>query len=213
MAGIRAASNASVRDGRDGVIPALLAAYGAVLLAELPDKTMFAALVLTTRYRRPFAVWLGAVSAFAFHVVLAVTVGSFLEKLPERPTQFAVGLLFLLGAVLLWREDGEADSESADGVSAERIGAGTVFVRSAGVLLVAEFGDLTQLATAGLAASTGEPIAVALGAWAALATVAGSAVLAGSWIERKVPLRIVRRVGAVVFAGFGMVAIVTAVVG
>jgi putative Ca2+/H+ antiporter (TMEM165/GDT1 family) len=195
------------------VITALLAAYGAVLLAELPDKTMFAALVLTTRYRRPLAVWLGAVSAFAFHVVLAVTVGSFLERLPERPTQLAVGLLFLVGAVLLWREDGEAGADTEDTRSVERIGAGTVFLRSAGVLLIAEFGDLTQLATAGLAASTGEPLAVAIGAWAALATVAALAVLAGSWIERKVPLRTVRRVGAVVFAGFGLVAVVTAIIG
>jgi putative Ca2+/H+ antiporter (TMEM165/GDT1 family) len=47
------------------VLSAFLTAFGAVFLAELPDKTMFASVVLTTRYKRPFAVWVGAVSAFA----------------------------------------------------------------------------------------------------------------------------------------------------
>jgi putative Ca2+/H+ antiporter (TMEM165/GDT1 family) len=78
------------------------------------------------------------------------------------------------------------------------------------VLGVAEFGDLTQLATAGLAGSTGEPVGVAIGAWAALVSVAALAVAAGRWIERTVPLELVRRVAAVAFAGLGATAIVVA---
>jgi putative Ca2+/H+ antiporter (TMEM165/GDT1 family) len=191
------------------VIPALLAAFGAVFLAELPDKTMFATLVLTTRFRRPLAVWTGAVTAFAFHVVLAVTLGSFLRRLPDRPMQIGVGVLFLVGAALLWRE--EAEGEEAEEVvadAADRAPFGAVALRCAAVLGVAEFGDLTQLATAGLASSTGEPLAVAIGALSALAAVAALAVLAGRWMLQRVPLRLVRRVAAFLFAGFGVAALV-----
>ena len=46
------------------MISAFLTAFGAVFLAELPDKTMFASVVLTTRYKRPLAVWTGAAAAF-----------------------------------------------------------------------------------------------------------------------------------------------------
>jgi putative Ca2+/H+ antiporter (TMEM165/GDT1 family) len=194
------------------VIAALLAAFGAVFLAELPDKTMLATLVLATRFHRPLAVWTGAVAAFTFHVVLAVTVGSFLRRLPEWPVQIVVGVLFLVGAALLWRDEGGADEAEDVGVEgAGRVTFAGVVMRSAAVLGVAEFGDLTQLATAGLAGSTGEPIAVAIGSLSALATVAALAVLAGRWILRRVPLRLVRRVAAAVFAVFGLTAIVFAV--
>ena len=55
-------------------------------------------------------------------------------------------------------------------------------------------------------------IAVALGAWCALAAVAALAVTAGSWIVRRVPLRTVQRVAGVVFLGFGVAAAVSVVV-
>jgi putative Ca2+/H+ antiporter (TMEM165/GDT1 family) len=198
------------------VIAALLAAFGAVFLAELPDKTMFATLVLTTRYPRPLAVWTGAVVAFTGHVLLAVSVGSFLRQLPKAPVQAGVGLLFLVGAFLLWREEDDDDHEhgvdvEVDAAVAAQVTFLGVATRSAAVLGLAEFGDITQLATAGIAGSTGEPVGVAIGSLAALASVAALAVLAGSRIERRVPLRIVRRVAAVLFAAFGVVAILVAI--
>ena len=67
------------------LIQGLLVAFGAVFLAELPDKTMVASLVMTTRYRRPLAVWFGVSCAFVLHVMLAVTVGSLLRNLPDAP--------------------------------------------------------------------------------------------------------------------------------
>jgi putative Ca2+/H+ antiporter (TMEM165/GDT1 family) len=64
------------------------------------------------------------------------------------------------------------------------------------VLFIAEWGDLSQLFTAAQAARTGEPLSVLLGAWAALALVAGLAVLAGGWLRDRVPLHRVRLVSA-----------------
>jgi len=78
------------------------AAFGAVFVAELPDKTALASLVLGTRYR-PGYVFAGVAAAFALHVVLAVSAGSLLFLLPHRVMQAVVGALFLAGAALMLR--------------------------------------------------------------------------------------------------------------
>ena len=79
------------------MIQGFLVAFGTVFIAELPDKTMVASLVLTTRYRRPLAVWVGVAAAFVLHVVLAVSIGSLLRELPDTPVKLGVGTLFLIG--------------------------------------------------------------------------------------------------------------------
>ena len=189
------------------MIAAFFVAFGTVFLAELPDKTMVASLVLTTRYRRPLAVWTGVSIAFVLHVVLAVSIGSLLRQLPERPVQLVVAALFLVGGVLLLRADDE-DDEVAGGVPAASFRA--VATTAASVVGLAEFGDLTQLATAGIATRYHAAVAVALGAWCALASVAALAVTAGSWIVRRVPLHLVRRVAGIVFLTFGVVTAINA---
>lgn len=190
------------------MIEPFLVAFGTVLLAELPDKTMVASLVLTARYRRPLAVWAGVSGAFVLHVVLAVTVGSLLRQLPERPVQLGVACLFLIGGVVLLRGiDAERQGEQN---GAPTTSFRTVALTAASVVGLAEFGDLTQLATAGIAARYDAAAAVALGAWCALATVAALAVTVGSWIVRKVPLPMVRRVAGVIFLGFGVLTAVGA---
>ena len=181
-------------------------AFAAVFLAELPDKTMFASVALTARFKRPLAVWCGVVMAFAVHVTLAVLLGSLLTRLPHRPLNIAVGLLFATGAVLLWRStSAHEEVGSATPASPLRV-AMTGFL----VVLLAELGDLTQLATAGLASRTGDPVAVGIGAWLALATVAGLAVSVGRVIDRKLPMAAVRRCAAGVFAVFGVLALIAA---
>lgn len=189
------------------------AAFGAVFLAELPDKTMVATLVLTARFKRPGYVWLGVSCAFLVHVVLAVLLGSLLAKLPDRPVDAAVGVLFLVGGALLLRgESGDDEMDEADAAAAPLSGP-RVAIAAASVVLLAELGDLTQLATAGLASRTGDPVAVAVGAWLALASVAALAVTAGRWIERTIPLRWVSRVAGVVFVALALVSLVSAVRG
>ncbi len=184
-----------------------LSAFAVVFPAELPDKTMFATLVLTTRYGRPGAVWLGAASAFTVQVVLAVTAGTLLSLLPGTVVQIAVAILFAAGAVVLWRsgdedDDGDHDAAQAGATSWQ------AFAGSFGVVLLAEFGDLTQLATVGLAASAESPVAVAAGALAALWAVAGIAVVAGRALAARLPVRLLHRIAAAIF---GLLAVVTIV--
>lgn len=190
------------------VFVAFLVAFGTVFVAELPDKTMFASLVLTTRYRRPLAVWVGVAGAFALHVTLAVTLGSLLRRLPSTPVHIVVAVLFIVGGVVMLRGGGDDDESIDDGPATSSFA--KIALTSASVVGLAEFGDLTQLATAGIATRYGSFVGVALGAWAALATVAALAVAAGRWIVTRVPLQVVQRVGGVLFVVFGVFTFVTA---
>ena len=190
------------------MIAAFFVAFGTVFLAELPDKTMVASLVLTTKFRRPWAVWVGVSSAFVFHVVLAVTLGSLLRRLPTMPVRLAVAALFLVGGIIMLRGGSEDEGEATDGPS--DIPFRRVALTAASVVGLAEFGDLTQLATAGIATRYSAPIAVALGAWCALATVAALAVTAGSWIVQHVPLQLVQRIAGGVFIVFGVLTAISA---
>ena len=189
---------------------AAITTFLAVFPAELPDKTMMATLVLTTRFKRPFAVWCGVAAAFFVHVILAVALGKLVSELPTRPVDAAVAILFGVGAVVLWRS---ADDEEEDEQIGDAHGFGGIAARSFGLILVAEFGDLTQLTTAGMAARTGQALAVAVGALAALWTVAAIGVTAGQQLLRWLPVRVVRRVAAVIFAALALWTAVEAVRG
>jgi putative Ca2+/H+ antiporter (TMEM165/GDT1 family) len=192
------------------VLSVVAAAFVLVLPVELPDKTLFATLVLATRFA-PLPVFVGVGTAFGLQVAIAVTAGSLLSLLPEALVTGVVAVLFLVGAVLLWRSaaSGPEDAEIAE--TAET----TSFLRAAaisfGVLFAAEWGDLSQLATAGLAARYDAPVSVFVGAWAALLTVSALAVFLGRKLADRLPVALIRRVAAVLFLVFAVVAAVETV--
>ena len=74
--------------------------FGLVALAELPDKTMIATIVLASRHR-PLPVWIGAAGAMLFNSALAVGAGRLLELLPHRAVEGVVAALFLAGSLYL----------------------------------------------------------------------------------------------------------------
>jgi putative Ca2+/H+ antiporter (TMEM165/GDT1 family) len=185
--------------------------FSAIFLAELPDKTMIATLLLSTHFHRRLPVWAGVTLGYAIHVMLAVIFGTALSQLPKTPIHVLVGLLFLTGGVMTWRAGSSADHDETAKWSASMSNARVVWT-AASVILVAEFGDLTQLATAGFAARFDDPIAVGFGSIAALSSVSGLAVLAGGWLQKKVPLNKIQRAAAVLFALIGIVTLVSAAV-
>jgi putative Ca2+/H+ antiporter (TMEM165/GDT1 family) len=185
--------------------------FSAIFLAELPDKTMIATLLLSTHFHRRLPVWFGVTFGYAVHVLLAVIFGTALSQLPKTPIHVVVGLLFLTGGVMTWRAGSSADHDETAKWSASMSNARVVWT-AASVILVAEFGDLTQLATAGFAARFDDPIAVGFGSIAALSSVSGLAVLAGGWLQKKVPLNKIQRAAAVLFVLIGIVTIVSAAV-
>ena len=186
-----------------------LVTFVAIFFAELPDKTMFATLLLSTRFKRKLPVWIGVSSGYGLHVVIAVLLGSALSNLPERPIQLAIGVLFTVGGIITWRS-GTDDDEDVRETAAARTFMSIAWT-AASVIAVAEFADLTQLATAGFAARFSDPVGVGLGAFLALSSVSGCAVLLGSWLQRVVPLRLIQKVAAVLFLTIGIVTIVGAI--
>ncbi|MET8749098.1 TMEM165/GDT1 family protein [Streptomyces sp. NPDC059104] len=184
-------------------------AFGVVFLAELPDKTALAGLMLGTRYRASY-VFAGVAAAFAVHVALAIAAGSVLTLLPHRLVQAVVGVLFLAGAamLLLKKDDGDEEVKAPADQSFWKVsGAGFMLI------LVAEFGDLTQIMTANLAARYDNPVSVGLGAVLALWAVAGIGILGGRTLMKYVPLRLITKIAAAVMAALAVFSLYEAIAG
>jgi putative Ca2+/H+ antiporter (TMEM165/GDT1 family) len=237
--------------------------FPVIFLGELPDKTMFASLVLAAR-GRPVATWLGAAAAFAVHVVLATTIGVVAFRLlPPRVVDAATALVFLTGAVIAARAargtagppdgqippDGTGPPDStgppdgtgsgqppggrparqagrargrargqAGGRDADRPRGGTVrtaadpagwrpVITAFAVIFVAEWGDLTQILTAGLTAQYHSPLSVGVGALLALWAAAAIAVTGGRHLSRLISDRHLQIVSAVLLSGLAIYAI------
>lgn len=184
------------------------AVFPLIFLGELPDKTMFASLVLASR-GRPRAVWVGAAAAFAVHVVIATTVGAALfAVLPTRAVDAVVAALFFAGGVYALVESGRDETALINReVASRRRVVVTAFI----VIFIAEWGDLTQILTANLAAHYHSALSVGVGALLALWLVAALAVASGQTLLRFFPPVAVRRVTAVVLFVLAAVAAGSAV--
>ncbi|MEU2233775.1 TMEM165/GDT1 family protein [Streptomyces vietnamensis] len=178
---------------------AILTAFGLIFLAELPDKTMFASLAMGTRMR-PLYVWIGTSTAFLAHVAIAVGAGSLLGLLPGWSVKLVSALMFGFGAFMLLR--GGGDDEADEGGRAVS-GFWPVFSTAFMAVFISEWGDLTQITTANLAATNGT-WSTAVGSFAALTTVSALALIAGRFIAKRVPLKIVQRIGGVCMAGLAI---------
>jgi putative Ca2+/H+ antiporter (TMEM165/GDT1 family) len=174
--------------------------FGVVFVAELPDKTALAALVLATRHR-PLPVLVGAGAALTIQSVVAVAAGHLLSLLPARPVHIFAGALFIVSAVIMWRRKEESEEDVKDR------GEGRGFLRTAWpvfvVVFIAEWGDLTQLATAALAARYHAPFVVFGGATLALWAVAAVAVFVGHRAGKLLDPHWTKRIAALLFALVG----------
>ncbi|MFJ5555873.1 TMEM165/GDT1 family protein [Streptomyces sp. NPDC093250] len=174
--------------------------FGVVFLAELPDKTALAGLVLGTRYRASY-VFAGVAAAFALHVALAVAAGSVLTLLPQQLVHALTGVLFLGGAAMLLfkKDEDEEEVRKPENQSFWKVsGAGFMLI------LVAEFGDLTQIMTANLAARYDDPLSVGLGALLALWSVAALGIIGGKALMKRVPLKLITQIAALLMLGLGV---------
>jgi len=174
--------------------------FGVVFVAELPDKTALAALVLATRHR-PWPVFLGTAGALTVQSVVAVGAGQLVSLLPARTVHVVSGIVFLASAVLMWRRHADADDDAPKDQAAGFWRATWI---TFGVVFIAEWGDLTQLATAALAAHYAAPVVVFCGATAALWSVAALAVFVGHRAGKLLPQTLTQRVAAVLFAIVGV---------
>jgi putative Ca2+/H+ antiporter (TMEM165/GDT1 family) len=178
-------------------------AFGAIFVVELPDKTFIATLVMSTKMR-PLFVWIGVGLAFLVQTGVAVGVGKAASFLPEQLIHTVAALMFVIGAVILLREARSADEEEAEQEEEYAAKSDTtahglkVVLTSFLVLFAAEWGDLSQLLTISLVAKYDAPASVFLGAWGALLTVSGLAVIVGRFLLQHVKLSVLHYVGATV---------------
>lgn len=186
-----------------------LTAFGLVFLAELPDKTMFATLLLAARYRRKSAVWSGVSAAYSLHVVVAALLGGLVSRLPSEPVRYVVGAMFAVaGTYLLWSSRRASASVQHGSQLQDESSWRSVFALSFATIGVAEFADVTQIATASLAATRDSVPAVAIGAALALASVSGIATLVGRGLVQRVKLHLIQRAAGVFFVVVGLVTLI-----
>ncbi|MFI5351274.1 MAG: TMEM165/GDT1 family protein, partial [Elusimicrobiota bacterium] len=145
----------------------------------------------------------GAAMAFVLQSLVAVSFGGVIGLLPARLVRVGAGLLFLWFAWSMWTREVEEEVEEVDEA---RVGAGFARATTASfaVIFVAEWGDLTQLATAALAAKHGRPLTVFLGATSALWCVTALAVAAGHHLKSRFDPRRLEQAAAVLFALVGL---------
>jgi putative Ca2+/H+ antiporter (TMEM165/GDT1 family) len=190
------------------LLPVIASTYGLIFVAELPDKTALAALVLASKYR-PRQVILGTWLAFLVQTVVAVAAGGILSRLPTMPIRIASGLGFLVFAVLAFRrKEDQAEAQERRAV-AER-SSRPVWLMSFLVIFATEWGDLTQLATAALVARGGDPWSVGLGAVLALWSVTLLAAYSGRQLARFLKPHILNIVSGILFAVIGLYILATA---
>jgi putative Ca2+/H+ antiporter (TMEM165/GDT1 family) len=188
-----------------------LTTFAVILPAELPDKSMFASLVLGTRYR-PLPVFAGVAAAFTVHVAVAVAVGGAFSLLPERLVLLVAAALFAGGAgVLLLGRGEEPDDDEAPVAAAAARSPLRAALTAFGIVFLGEWGDITQITTANLAARYADPLSVGVGAVAALWTAAALALTVGRGLVRRIPARLLRRLTGVVLAVLAVLTLVEAV--
>jgi len=172
-----------------------------IALAEFGDKSQLVCMTLAARHRG-LPVVLGAIGAFALLNLLAVLFGAAVAAwLPEWLVTLAVAVLFALFGLQALRYSEEEDDEAVE----EKPGH-SIFATTFLLILLAEFGDKTQIAVAGLS-STAAPTAVWAGATLALALTSAAGVFAGRNLLHRLPLLWIHRVSGGIFLILAAVAL------
>jgi putative Ca2+/H+ antiporter (TMEM165/GDT1 family) len=179
--------------------------FGVIFIAELPDKTALAALVLATRHRA-LPVFLGTALALTVQSIVAVAAGSLLARLPAEYVRLGSGALFVVCAAVMWLRKDEDEEEAPEAGGFWRTFA-SVFM----VIFIAEWGDLTQLGTAALQAKYHHWLVVGAASVAALWCVAALAVFAGNRAGKLLDPKLTQKIAAVIFACVGIALIAGAV--
>jgi Ca2+/H+ antiporter, TMEM165/GDT1 family len=187
-----------------GLFPlqAFLVSTGIVALAEMGDKTQLLSLVLAARFRKPWPIALGILVATLANHALAGAAGTWVTTLlGPQVLRWVLGASFI--AMALWMlipdklDEGDGDKEP-------RLG---VFGATVVAFFLAEMGDKTQVATVMLAAQYQALFSVVAGTTLGMMLANAPVVWFGDAVTRRVPIRVVHRVSALIFGALGVAAI------
>ncbi len=177
--------------------------YCLIFIAELPDKTAFATLILATR-SRALAVFCGVALAFLIQTIVAVLFGRLISLLPAQWVHWGAGLLFILFALHMWRGRNEEEHEKEDPNSC-KMQFWPCLWQAFVVIFLAEWGDLTQIATASLVAKYPmDQVTVFAAALCALWSVTALAVVIGQRTQWLLHPATLKRFCAFLFLAIGV---------
>jgi putative Ca2+/H+ antiporter (TMEM165/GDT1 family) len=177
---------------------AFLVSTGIVALAEIGDKTQLLAFILAARFRKPLPIVLGILAATVANHAFAGALGAWITSLiAPHVLRWILGLSFIGIAIWTLRPD-EFDEDEARGVKYGVFGTTLI------AFFLAEMGDKTQVATVALAAQYQAFFAVVAGTTLGMMLANVPAVLLGERIAHKMPVRLVHRIAAAIFAALGI---------
>jgi Ca2+/H+ antiporter, TMEM165/GDT1 family len=176
-----------------------LVSTGVVALAEIGDKTQLLSMIMAARFRRPLPIILGILAATLLNHAAAALAGTLLGSVLEGPwMSWILGLSFL--AVAAWA----LIPDKIDADAGKQVGIYGAFLATLVAFFLAEMGDKTQIATVALAAKYNTVAAVTAGTTLGMMVANVPAVLAGSALSGRLPLKAIRFAAAAVFAALGL---------
>lgn len=183
-----------------------------IFIAELPDKTAFATLLMASK-GHPIAIFIGVAAAFLVQTLVAICFGKVFSFLPPHWVHIGSGILFLAFAVVAWLKREEQSEEASHQNNESAVPrSGSLMKEAAGafiVIFIAEWGDLTQIATAALVAKYKSPWTIFSGAVLGLWSATALAIFVGNRAQKIVNPVLLQKIAAFAFAGVGIAILVT----
>lgn len=178
---------------------ALLVSTGVIALAEIGDKTQLLAFLLATRFKKPVPIIIGITLATLINHGLAGAVGSWITaNVDQSVLRWVLGASFIAMAVWTLIPDKIDDEETQ---LATKLGVfGATFI----TFFLAEMGDKTQIATVAMSAHYNDVLMVVAGTTLGMLIADVPAVFAGDKLAEKIPMKLVHRIAAAMFAALGV---------
>lgn len=178
---------------------ALLVSTGVIALAEIGDKTQLLAFLLATRFKKPLPIILGITLATLINHGLAGAVGAWITvNVDQSILRWVLGVSFIAMAVWTLIPDKIEEEETQ---LATKLGVfGATFI----TFFLAEMGDKTQIATVAMSAHYADVLMVVAGTTLGMLIADVPAVFAGDKLATKIPMKLVHRIAAAMFAALGI---------
>lgn len=184
----------------------LLISTGVVALAEIGDKTQLLSLMLAVRYpKHAWPIVWGILLATLVNHACAAYVGHWAAGFLGPDTlRWILGIGFLAIGLWLLVPDKLNEDESAK----QAKGAWQIFALTTTLFFIAEMGDKTQIATIALGAKYESVLSVTLGTTLGMMLANAPAVWLGKQFTKRLPIRLVHLVAALIFILLGLITLV-----
>jgi putative Ca2+/H+ antiporter (TMEM165/GDT1 family) len=180
-------------------LESLLISTGVVALAEIGDKTQLLAFILAARFKKPLPIIAGILVATLFNHGLAGALGAWITAMVDPSIlRWVLGVSFIAMAVWTLIPDKIEEEETEVALKLGVFGATLV------TFFLAEMGDKTQIATVALAAHYPSPLMVVAGTTLGMLIADVPAVFIGDKLADRIPMKLVHRIAAAIFAGLGV---------